>query len=342
VVVRQKAKCTLTECRCDSRNGIIAETAAVVNVHKCILYGPLVYTDFTGGDVSDSVIANSKSLGLSFQGKTKLIKVSRNRIQHNQSVGMLACRGAQVIVTDNDFVHNTRTQIEVQGETSVRIMNNRIKNGEVNGILVTAQATQTIIRNNVISGHRNAGVSVLDGSTVRIVGNTIKSCGASGIFFTGKSGGVVLKNDVSDCYIAGLELEGESNPSVQGNTIHDCAIGVQTFPLSANANKHAKPSKNRLNSQKTCSKRQNAIKAKLHSKMIRKDVKSGIVKSVRWSPTTHTSIQKRKLRSSEHQKTMGDNMENAVTFISRCLRSRIIGGRYPRRCRVQRSFYVEL
>ena len=68
-----------------------------------------------GSDSCVLLVPVSQSLGLSFQGRTKEILVQRNRIQNNKSVGMLACRGARVVVCDNDFLENSRTQVEVQG-----------------------------------------------------------------------------------------------------------------------------------------------------------------------------------------------------------------------------------
>ena len=60
MVVRQKDSCTVRDSVCESRNGIIAETAAQVKVECCILHGPVVYTDFTGGAVLDSEISQSR------------------------------------------------------------------------------------------------------------------------------------------------------------------------------------------------------------------------------------------------------------------------------------------
>uniref|UniRef100_A0A7S1JC48 Right handed beta helix domain-containing protein n=2 Tax=Eutreptiella gymnastica TaxID=73025 RepID=A0A7S1JC48_9EUGL len=229
-VTRQKAECTLTRCTCESTNGIIAETGAVVNVHKSVIHGPLVYTDFTGGRVEDNIISESKSLGLSFQGQTREITVTRNLVEKNKSVGLLACRGAQVLVYDNVFSGNARTQIEVQGKTSIRIQNNHIKNGLVNGILITAQGTDTVLERNLIVGHKNAGISISEGSQAQIVKNVIQSCGASGLFFTGGSTGTVLQNTIFQCCIAGLELEGSCAPILKGNTIRDNLVGIQVSP----------------------------------------------------------------------------------------------------------------
>jgi len=230
VVVRQKGEITLRRCAVRSANGVIAETAGVLNVHHCRLQSPVIYTDFTSGSIEDSIIFNSRSLGLSFQGRTELILALRNVVRDNQSVGALVCRGARARLEGNVFSRNGRTQVEIQGTTQVEVCNNKIEEGHVNGILVTAKATSPLIEGNTLIAHQNAGISVSEGSTARIVGNTVQLCGASGIFFAGDSEGSIRDNTVSQCGVAGIELEGTRLPTFQGNIVTDCPVGVQAPP----------------------------------------------------------------------------------------------------------------